>query len=150
MLKVTSQPGEILLSGVLDEGAEFVLDEQLKNISTDLTINCRDISQINSFGARVWIVFLANAAKRQTIKLSECSEVFMSYRSLIPGMTGACDILSVVVKYECKNCGIVSNAVIDKKDFKLDYEFKSQPCKKCSKASFVSVDPEELFSFLDE
>jgi hypothetical protein len=150
MLNVTLRPGEMHLSGVLDESAEFVLDEQLKLISQDLTINCRDIAQINSFGARVWLVFLQKAAKKFTIKLSECSEVFMSYRSLIPGMSGGCDILSVVVKYECKNCGTVKGVLIEKKDFKLDYEFGTPPCTKCQKSLSASVDPEELFSFLDE
>ena len=155
MLKIEEKIGdsnlEYRLIGNLDESAELVLADFLSSFSkSEIILNCRDIQQINSVGVRIWIQFLKKLTSTTKISVSECCEVFMDYRALIPAMTQNSEILSVVVGFECRNCGSVIDKIINRADFKIDLNFGTLPCTTCSHAAIPIANAEDLFSFLEE
>lgn len=155
MLKIeernNDQRLEIHLIGNLDESAESALADFLKVFSKpEILFNCREILQINSIGVRIWIEFLKKFSVTTKVSVSECSGVFMDYRTLIPAMTLNTDILSVVVVFECRNCGTKIDKIIRKAEFNIDLDFGTLPCNKCSHAAKTNSNADDLFSFLEE
>lgn len=144
---------KVKVSGKLTEMAEASLQSLKQDLGDPARVifNTRELSDINSLGAKLWILTMIELGKRPGLALEfeQCSEVLMRYRALIPGMTGSAKIRSVVISYDCNHCGASTNGQIDEADFSIDEELKPVACSSCGKTAVSQFDPEELFSFME-
>lgn len=151
-LEQTANATILILSGKLDEFAESDL-RKMTAISLEseaLILSLKDITEINSIGVKLWVSAINVLEKKHDLVFEKCPEVFLNHRSFIPAVTGNGKIKSIILCFECDNCGRTTNKLLDESKFSKEDQIQSEPCLSCGEEVASNIDPRELFSFLDE
>lgn len=136
------------LSGGITEDA----GAQLLALYNDSGRRCRfvfkDVQMINSNGIRAWMLFLRDFQTDRELELAECSPVIVSQINMLPSFIQRAKVVSLYVPYNCNNCKISNNVLLEAKDYPTSTEeLKPSRCKKCHGPTKVDTE-EEIFAFL--
>jgi DNA-directed RNA polymerase subunit RPC12/RpoP/anti-anti-sigma regulatory factor len=152
MLKVVREKKNhtvhLRLSGTIDEHMD--LPREIGPLPEKVVIVCREISQINSLGAKAWVEFFGAAAKAGlNFCFAECPPPMVEQLNYITNFACGGLVVSVSVPFNCEECGREFRGVVKSDDLKqVAYKLPPIKCPKCqARASFDDV-PEEYFAFL--
>ncbi len=152
MLTVTREQKDgitqIRLSGIIDETVD--LSKQIGPLPPSVVFVCRDISQINSQGVKVWIEFFSKAfASKIRFKFTECSPVIVEQLNYITNFACGGEVVSVLVPFFCEKCLKEIRGVIKAEDLKrVSYKLPPVQCPKCKSHATIDDVAEEYFAFL--
>jgi hypothetical protein len=103
-MKISRSGSIILLSGVIDEHADFM---PLMQEPAPLSIDFSGVERINSIGLRSWMRFMTKWADKPLIYLN-CPVVISDQLAIIPALRGiklrAATVESAFIPYDCNKC----------------------------------------------
>jgi len=134
---------EVTLSGVLNEHA----GEKLKALATDTrqcTFNFRDVTFINSAGAREWILFLTKFTKDHKVILENCPPDILRQMGMIPLFLGDATLKSLFLQHHCESCSQTSQELVQR-DTLVPGRMPEKTCKDCGSKMLLD---EDVYQFL--
>jgi eukaryotic-like serine/threonine-protein kinase len=173
-------PGELLLSGVIDEHArllEVVERGQPSDggggegtsgaigrtasgsgahasASRRLVLDLGEITFINSLGVRDWIRFLARAAREHVrLELVRVSEPMVQQFNMIVATRSGAEVRSFFAPFACDACGLEDSICIEVAPNLAALRALSPPpvaCRRCQAPMAFNDFPERYFSFLGD
>lgn len=146
-LKITREGNKFYLEGVINEFAKF--EPFYEFDGTQMTLNLKGISRINSTGVREWINAIEKIDKSIEICFEECPTVVVYQMTMIPNFTARAKVLSVYAPYYCEECGNQEDALIKMEGFSLDDGLPEVECSSCGAVMEFDDDEESYFYFMD-
>jgi len=147
----TAKPGELQLSGSLDETASLpALVERATG--GRLVIDLAGVAFINSLGVRDWIRMQQAAQQaRISVELRRVSEPLVHQLNMIVATRGDALVSSFYAPYACDACGREDSLLVDavahgERLSRLDPP--PQTCSECGAQMAFNDFPERYFSFL--
>lgn len=148
-----SAPGELSLSGVIDEHARLAeVMGRAEEAGRRLVLDLGEITFINSLGVRDWIRFLARAAQEQVrLELVRVSEpLVQQFNMIVATRTGAA-VRSFFAPFACDACGLERSVCIEVAPNLAALRALEPPriaCPTCHEPMAFNDFPERYFSFL--
>ncbi|OFZ21511.1 MAG: hypothetical protein A2X94_08980 [Bdellovibrionales bacterium GWB1_55_8] len=134
--------------GAVDESAD--LPKLLGPPPSELVINTRQVTRINSNGVKQWIRYMQQAKDNGTkLHFVECAVPIVQQINFIQNFTAGGAVESVFVPFACTQCkkelvGLFTTEALRKANAKLP----SLKCSACGGAVEFDDIPEEYFGFL--
>ncbi len=145
----TKQEGavtKIYLKGVIDEDTEF---EALKKAGSNLLINFKGVTSINSCGIRTWVNFMKDLAATQ-IAYEECPPLIVRQMNMVPSFLSHAKVTSVYVPYVCDECETESMTLVAADKFGNGNPSipESITCTSCKEGEMeLDGNPKQYFAF---
>jgi hypothetical protein len=147
-IKIVEKDGVFLLSGVLNEYADF---SSLLAQQPPLKLNLRNVSRLNSIGIRNLLKFLADWGPKP-FEYHETPSEFVDQVNMIPallGPKGHGQIKTLFVPYECTKCDHEAETLCKIEEFEPVKEGNEAPVRKCPKCGGeMAVLTDSFFVFL--
>jgi eukaryotic-like serine/threonine-protein kinase len=148
-----SAPGELLLSGVIDEHARLSeVMARAEQKSRRLVLDLGEITFINSLGVRDWIRFLALAAHSDVrLELVRVSEPLVQQFNMIVATRAGAHVRSFFAPFACDACGLERSVCIEVEPNLSALRALEPPrvdCPTCEAPMAFNDFPERYFSFL--
>lgn len=134
---------EILLFGVIDQNSKPVTDQLLKDILekansfSSLHLQLDKVENMNSYGIRVWVLFLKDLQERFSVSFGRVSDVIVDRASVFPLILGnpIVKVKSFAVPYYCKKCNEQVSIYFESEDFlrfpTQTFQAPEMKCQKC-------------------
>jgi anti-anti-sigma regulatory factor len=152
MIKVAKEVnGNVLtlrLSGSIEETVN--LDEMVGPTPTEVRVDCKEVTRINSVGVKGWIKYFQGLqAKNVKLTFFQCSTAIVEQINLISNFICGGTVESIYVPFACTNCKAELIALFRTADLNPNsIQLPELKCTKCSnKAVFDDIE-EEYFAFL--
>lgn len=144
------QEGKILhveLTGALEETFDF--QKIIGPPPTELIVNCKGISRINSAGVKSWIGYFTLCKNKGTkVTLIECSIPVVEQINMIANFACGAHIKSIYVPFFCPGCKRQLMALFGIDDLvKKNMELPNIQCPQCAKAVQFDDQVEEYFGY---
>lgn len=141
-------PPILILSGVIDETTDF--KTLFVREGSDLRLNCKDISRINSIGIRAWQNFFGRFRESGGIvKFEQVAPALVTAAGYISDFFAPDEVESLCVPYQCVKCSdLIVKVYTPKEVMSLMPHFDGIPCEKCGATAELDEMPEEYFHFL--
>lgn len=138
----------IKLAGTIDENVD--LQKEIGAMPARVNIMCREITQINSLGVKVWMDFFNKAAaSRIQFTFSECPPPIVEQLNYITNFSCGGQVTSVSVPFTCERCHKELRGTVKAEDLKkVAYKLPHIKCPKCNAKALFDDVPEEYFAFL--
>ena len=152
MITVTKEKkGDVLqvrFVGSIDETANF--QELVGELSPELRLGLKEISMINSSGARGWIRYFHSIVTAGTrLTYFECSTAIVEQINLIPNFACGAHIESIYVPFACVACKKEFVSLFKSSDLKQrTTQFQAMKCPKCGDKVVFDDLEQEYFRFL--
>jgi anti-anti-sigma regulatory factor len=148
---IKEQKGKVLivrLSGSIEENVNF--DEAIGAPAREMTINCKEITRLNSVGVKAWIRYFQAARARGTrLRFEECSTAIVEQFNLISNFACEGKIESVYVPFACTSCKMELVGLFKTDDLKrMNLRPPELKCSKCGGRVVFDDIAEEYFAFL--
>ncbi len=163
-------PGELLLSGVIDEHARLLEvvergapepagsggasqgDGAGPGAGRRLVLDLGAITFINSLGVRDWIRLLSRAAKEHVrVELVRVSEPMVQQFNMIVATRAGATVRSFFAPFACDSCGLEDSICIEVEPNLAALRALQPPavtCRSCQAQMAFNDFPERYFSFL--
>ena len=141
----------IRLSGIIDAEAGVHFINLYGDAARSCRFNFRDVTAINSYGIRAWVLFLRDFQGEREVELEECPTVIVDQLNMLSSFRGKAKVKSVFINYACVQCNQTTSQLVEAGKF-LDYKsggLKSIRCKSCFSEMKPNED-ESYFDFVDE
>jgi hypothetical protein len=127
--------------------------------ATEITLDMKDVTYINSVGVKEWIIWTNRIPKTVTAKMTNCPFVIANQASMVVGfVTPNLRIESFKAPYLCNGCGTEEQVLFTRgKEFEYAKPPEhrqinipeNRPCPKCRKSDMEpDFIPEKVFNFL--
>jgi hypothetical protein len=136
------------LEGQIDE--TFSMATDLPSPGANLDIHCAKINRINSTGVKKWMLYIQGIMKWCEVRFFAISPAMVEQFNLISNFGGTGEVMSVLLPYECGQCGENFSTVRTVAELRLIHgQIHFDKCPKCAnaKAEFDDI-PEEYLQFL--
>jgi len=148
---VKEQQGEALvvfMKGSIEESVNF--EELIGQVPTQLRVNCKGISRINSVGVKAWIKYFSGLqANGVNLTFYECSTAIVEQINLISNFSCGGKVESIFVPFSCGSCNSELVGLFTADQIKqLNFEIPNLKCTKCGQDAAFDDIPEEYFGFL--
>lgn len=136
---------KIKMCDPLDEHAKPLLDTISGMITEDSVVfNCKDLTAINSFGAKDWVQFVA-ALNASRIVFDDCSYEFVCYANVLGrSFLGKGNIKSLHVPYYCRACSNETLILHILGAELFENGFDTISCTKCNADVEAEIDAEDF------
>ena len=145
-------PGELLLSGVIDEHARLAEVMTRTEQKSRLVLDLGEVTFINSLGVRDWIRFLALAAQSGVrLELVRVSEPLVQQFNMIVATRTGAQVRSFFAPFACDACGLERSVCIEVEPNLSALRALEPPrvaCPTCKAPMAFNDFPERYFSFL--
>ena len=138
--------------GAIDEEAEVHLMPHIASLRSQVAVNFRQVTNVNSCGVRAWINFMRELSKGRQIVFEECKPEIISQINMIPSFRGAAKIQSVYGSYDCSQCKNHQDVLLIKgKNLpgKLSDGLPKISCERCKNPLELDELEEEYFAWMD-
>ena len=143
----SGQKSTVALSGAIDEMVKVSLASIPSKIAQgSVCFSLAGVSEINSIGARLWSLFIADLAKHHDVSFSDCPPVIVEYMCMLPAFVKNAAIESILIPYECGTCGAEIREKFAVPVTQEDVNRK-KACNKCGEAMPCAVDTEDYLLF---
>lgn len=137
------------VSGALDENAEAALAQTEPKLQrAHVVFDLSGVQSVNSLGYRQWTKFLQRVSAQSTFDLANCPQAMLEYAALLPALSYAAMIRSVLVPYQCESCSRGSQVSYEVDAFEGDDDFPVAVCSSCAGVSRASLPFEESLGML--
>ena len=137
----------VIVSGSVDEDADFAALARDIAPHKQLRLDLSDIDRINSCGVREWVNFIRAVPDSNSIELVRCSPAFVSQINMISNFTGSARVVSVEAPYVCDACGCEKRVVYEVGSGRQP-ELPAVPCPECSVEMEFDDIEDSYFAFL--
>lgn len=136
------------LLGVIDERVSFA--SALGKLTSQVKVNCRGITRINSSGIKLWREFWNQLRERgATLEFIEISPATVAVTGSIFDFLRSDEVISICVPYVCTSCRQEKIVVLTKATvLKHLPQVPMEKCANCDAACELDDIPEDYFSFL--
>lgn len=148
--KVKSGSAEmIVLNGSIEESVN--LETLIGQPPSEMHVNCKGVSRINSIGVKSWISYFQARQKSGTkLTFYECSSAIVEQINLISNFLCGGKVDSIFLPYSCKSCKSELAALFSVSELRrMGSEIPTQKCNKCGNAAEFDDIPEEYLGFLN-
>lgn len=137
---------KIYLKGVIDEDTEF---EALKKAGSNLVINFKGVTSINSCGIRTWVNFMKDLASAKIV-YEECPPLIVRQMNMVPSFMSHAKVTSVYVPYVCDECESETMTLVTHDKFGNGNPSipESMTCTSCKEGEMeLDGNPKQYFAF---
>lgn len=136
-------------SGVIDENTDLSKSEL--GLAKEIILNLKEISAINSYGIRSWIIWIRTAPENCRIIYKSCPKIIVDQINMVIGfLPKNGNVESFYVPYYCESCDIEKKIL-----FRNGIEFNSDSicppenicCDKCDGAIKIDVIEKNTLNF---
>jgi anti-anti-sigma regulatory factor len=136
---------EVHISGVIDETIN--LKEKLSVLSGEVHINCREVSRINSYGMKGWLLYWSEIrGKGAKLKFYEISPFVVQALKVVKDFIPTKEIVSVCAPFFCEPCGTDIIKVYTIEELSAFPPLPEAQCPTC-KATLELDEHKSFFSF---
>lgn len=153
MLNITRERhGDSLILRLTGEILEDVdLHALAGEIAPETTVNCKEISRINSLGVKRWILFFdSHRANGVRLRFTECSPVVVEQINMIRNFVCGGTVESIYVPFSCTNCkkGLVGLFQVENLR-QTGLKLPEVKCHRCGGIAVFDDLADEYFRFIE-
>ena len=146
------QTTRAVISGIIDEGAEF---ESFAGFSGDVEIDLADVRRINSFGVRLWIEAMRKIPEGAQVAVVRCAPPMVEQMNMIHNFFGKARLRSFYAPMICPECEEQKNELCEASACRSSGGLPEVTCPDCDATMevddiedqylfFLKIDSEEL------
>ncbi len=154
MLSVNKQQSKdglvVELSGAIEENVHF--EQMIGPFEGTLTVNCREVTRINSVGVKTWIRYFQTLKQQgKCFKFVDCSYPIIEQLNMISNFSCGGEVESVLLPFSCIKCQKEFVAVCPTSELKAnDLKIPDVKCEKTDCGAQFDDDPGEYLYFLED
>ena len=137
----------LLFKGLMNEFSKF--DMLYDFDESELILNLKDVSRINSIGVREWLHALSAIAPQIQVVFEACSPMVVYQMNMIPFFVQRISVKSVYAPYYCEEDDEQQLFLIDIEDYKQTEQLPSFQCPTHQISYLFDDDPESFFYFIE-
>lgn len=140
---------EVALKGAMDESTPAELEPLLKKLAkTHVLFDASALASVNSLGFRAWLRFLKQLDSGSTFNFLRCPPCYVDFCNLLPSLSFAAKVTSVLVPYRCETCRAPAHFEVKVEHRVPEAAFEPLMCGECNGVLTAEAEPASYLEFL--